>query len=409
MRWLTRIRSHASRRLQGERGGAAVIVAVLFSGLMIIGMLAVSVDLGNLTYERRQLQNGADATSLALAQECAEDAAGCAPTAVSDLLNPNAGDERMQYDNRTVNGAPNGACGRGIGSLPTCLATGSIGDLGECPPLPSWLTGTGASIPYVETYTRTLTTSGDDELFLPFSRVLTGGSDGDSGTTACARAAYGPAGSTGNTLPITIGACDWVNKTSVGGVPGSKYAPSPPYTPAPNGSAPPVLPTSISSGDYATGIFTHDSADHKCEGSPGATYPGGFSWLDNEGCVADVSDGWVGGGPGTSEGCLADELKKYIGTEVFIPIYVETKGTGGGAEYKISGVASFYFAGWNGVSSAAPTKSYDIYQRPATVCTGKCNDSVSYIWGWFTSSLKPVDSGGLGGEDRGARSIVPAG
>ena len=58
------------RSLRGERrdrGAAAVLVTVLLAGGVIMGMLALSVDVGTLMLERRQLQNGADATSLALA------------------------------------------------------------------------------------------------------------------------------------------------------------------------------------------------------------------------------------------------------------------------------------------------------------------------------------------------------
>lgn len=405
MRWLTNLRVRWSA--ERERGGSAVIVAVLLSGGVMMGMLAVSVDLGNLTYERRQLQNAADATSLALAAECADDpsATHCNRTQVEDLLNANARDNLHQYNAARPGG---GACASpAIGALPACDPPSTeLAELRECAPLPTSLAG----VPYVETYTRTDTATNGDKLFLPFSRALAGGSaDGDAGTSACARAAWGPAGGTGNTLPITIGACDWANKTSVGGVPGEKYAPSPPYSPPGNGSAPPDVPSVISAGNYAIGIFTHDSADHKCEGSPGAAYPGGFGWLDNSGCVANVVDGWVGGGPGSSEGCSASELKKYIGTEVFIPIYVEARGTGDAAEFRISGVASFYFAGWSAMSPAAPEKDYEIYRQPVGVCTVKCNGSVSYIWGWFTSSQKPVGSGGIGGEDRGAYTILPAG
>lgn len=76
-------------RRRRERGGVAVIVAVLLAGGVLIGMLALSVDVGQIMYERRQLQNGADATSLALAQRCAANEADCDPTNVSSLLSAN--------------------------------------------------------------------------------------------------------------------------------------------------------------------------------------------------------------------------------------------------------------------------------------------------------------------------------
>lgn len=197
MRVLSCLQRHVARRVRGEQGGVAVIVAILFSGMVIIGMLAVSVDLGNLAYERRQVQNGADATSLALAQACATDVNTCKPNSAADLLDPNARDATMQYDSRAD--ALQGACGRGtaaqVGSTPLCHSANSdapVADLLECPPLPPWLRGAGLNIPYVETYSKTQTGTGtNDKLFLPFSRVLANGASGDKGTSACARAAWG--------------------------------------------------------------------------------------------------------------------------------------------------------------------------------------------------------------------------
>ena len=63
MRWMT-----ATRR---DRGAAALIVTILFSSGVLIGCAALTVDVGQLYSERRQLQNGADAAALSLAKVCA--------------------------------------------------------------------------------------------------------------------------------------------------------------------------------------------------------------------------------------------------------------------------------------------------------------------------------------------------
>ncbi|MEN3122285.1 TadE/TadG family type IV pilus assembly protein [Janibacter sp. LM] len=417
------LRAHASRRLQGERGGVAVIVAVLFSGMVIIGMLAVSVDLGNLTYERRQLQNGADATSLALAQECAEGAAGCTPAGVSDLLNPNAGDERMQYDNRTANGAPSGVCGRGAGSLPTCLSTGSIGDLGECPPLPTWLAGTGASVPYVETYTRTLTTSGDDELFLPFSRVLAGGSDGDAGTTACARSAWGSPMGHRATLPLTFNDCEWREQTNDG----TDYVEDGPVGTKPGygniGAGQPQWP------DAAREIvlILHNPKTHEAKCSwNGKDFPGGFGWLGTTACTAEVTDGnWVQVDPGKSAGSCKSTIAPLHETVVEIPIFDcvggfstaptastplpsncdPTDATTGGKKswYHIAGWGRFYISGIN-----VPGVTENSHVRGGPPCTG----SVACISGWFLTGTL-ADAPGIAppgsGNNFGVNVIKPAG
>lgn len=58
----------------GQRGAISVIVAILLVALL--GFAAIAVDVGVIFSERAQLQNGADASALALAQQCAKDAAG---------------------------------------------------------------------------------------------------------------------------------------------------------------------------------------------------------------------------------------------------------------------------------------------------------------------------------------------
>jgi Flp pilus assembly protein TadG len=68
VRWLTRF-SHFSHSSSSERGASAVLLALLMVPLM--GVLAISLDVSALYVERSQLQNGADAAALAIAQSCA--------------------------------------------------------------------------------------------------------------------------------------------------------------------------------------------------------------------------------------------------------------------------------------------------------------------------------------------------
>lgn len=77
MRWLT---PH-DRKGEGERGAVAVIVAILMVAL--IGMGAMAVDIGVVAGEKAQLQNGADASALAIASYCLKNAGTCQSTAQS--------------------------------------------------------------------------------------------------------------------------------------------------------------------------------------------------------------------------------------------------------------------------------------------------------------------------------------
>ena len=89
------------RRLAGpvpsanrERGGIAIMVAILM--VVLLGFGALAVDVGMLYAERTQLRNGSDAAALAVAQKCAKDIndADCSTTSVlaQGLANGNAGD-----------------------------------------------------------------------------------------------------------------------------------------------------------------------------------------------------------------------------------------------------------------------------------------------------------------------------
>lgn len=63
------------RRLEDERGGVAVFIAVCLT--IFFGFAALAVDVGAMYAERRQLQNGADAGALAIAEDCARDVVDC--------------------------------------------------------------------------------------------------------------------------------------------------------------------------------------------------------------------------------------------------------------------------------------------------------------------------------------------
>jgi len=65
------------RRLKGDRGAVAVMVALLM--IPVLACTALVVDVGALYLRRSELQNAADAGALAIAQDCAGPF-GCGPT-----------------------------------------------------------------------------------------------------------------------------------------------------------------------------------------------------------------------------------------------------------------------------------------------------------------------------------------
>lgn len=77
---------------QNEDGGVSVIVALLM--VVLLGFTALAVDTGVLYSERAQLQNGADASAIAIAQKCSGSLSdtGCSSTSplASSFANQNA-------------------------------------------------------------------------------------------------------------------------------------------------------------------------------------------------------------------------------------------------------------------------------------------------------------------------------
>ncbi|HWC22243.1 MAG TPA: Tad domain-containing protein [Flexivirga sp.] len=422
MRRLTRLL--AGRRANGERGAVLVLTAFLVM-FVAIGMLALTVDLGNVTYNRAQLQNGADASSLALATACANaTATSSTPCGVnSDLTdlavkNANVTDQSMTVlappasTKTCINdkGKQYVTAHGGTTTLPACgdPTAANISDLSACQPWP--MSNAPNSVSYVEVTTQTKMQNGTSILPFHFTQILTNGKYVGSTSETCSRAAWGPAGSTGLTFPLTIGECDWKKDSASGG----NYAPVPPYTPgpsAPTKSGPkdslPIVPSAVA--PYVSGIFSHSDADNRCSSTPN----GGFDWLDpSANCIINVdAENWVGSDPGASvpTGCK-DILQKYLGKQVAVPIFDDERGTGDGAEYHIAGIAYFYLAGWDNIPSIQPDKTTAVYHEPSGVCTGKCTSSTEYVWGWFTTGLLPIDSTiNPGGDDFGAEVIAPAG
>lgn len=78
------------RRLRGEEGASAIMLALLL--VPILGFMAIALDVGALYTERAQLQNGADAAALAVAQKCAGPGCGDAAALAATFADANAND-----------------------------------------------------------------------------------------------------------------------------------------------------------------------------------------------------------------------------------------------------------------------------------------------------------------------------
>ena len=57
-------------RRSPERGAVAMMVAIFFGTGVFFAAAALTIDVGNINADRRQLQNGADAAALSAARDC---------------------------------------------------------------------------------------------------------------------------------------------------------------------------------------------------------------------------------------------------------------------------------------------------------------------------------------------------
>lgn len=371
-----------------ERGATSVLVALLLSGVML-GMLVLASDTGNLMWERRQLQNSADATSLALAQICANKLSDCnASTTVSTLEalgDQNAADGRQALDGDGRPNTLNGQCGRvpGATNMPTCTSSAAdadIADLRECPALPAWLRS-APTIKYVEAYTKSESAQG------PFLRFFF--ADGEKAVTSCARAAWGPVKTARQTIPFTFSLCEFEAATTSG-----------------------VFPTS----EVAIGLKYKSAA--ACDTWHGSDFPGGFGWLQQTSCLAQLDiNSWVKVEPGVGSGNpCTDEILATVGTDVLIPIFDCVNDSkvfcppglphGSWSYYHIKGFATFHIT------------AVDITGRlkagtPSSSAKAMCNHDTTdkkCLYGYFVKKALTADAAiDPSAPDYGTTIVVPAG
>ncbi|MEI8240019.1 MAG: pilus assembly protein TadG-related protein [Actinomycetota bacterium] len=329
-----------------------MIVTVLMVALLGVG--AMVIDLGAAYVEKRQLQNGADAGALAVAQDCAQTAnCGTNPGIAQNYANLNANDGTSKVDV---------VCGKGPGLSP---CTG---------PAP---TAAAAATGWVRVSTSTRTPSGGNQVDFVLGPVV--GSVTGKTLHASAAAAWGGMGS-GDIMPLTFSVCEWIG---MGG--------------------------SLATGTFPAGrfyIYFHGVGGKKetgvgsCTPSPsGQDLPGGFGYLASSSCVTSlVAGAWVGIEPGNSlpKGC---NPAAWMNTEVLIAIFDQERGTGNNGEYHIAGFVGFQLLGYKFQGNK---KSPSSFQCPlASGNSGVC------LYGEFTRFT--TDASSFGGTDYGARVVKMVG
>jgi hypothetical protein len=353
--WLAR-----AWRRRGERGGVTAVFASVLGCGVLLGMGTLVVDVARLYVEREQLQSGADAGALKIAQVCATTSAICT-SRVADVA-------RQYADANSADGTAGVSvvCGRG-GDLAPCPAPS--GGLADC------VRAAPAAGDYVEIRTDTRLPDGSTVLPPVFAQSIV---DGYRGATvnACARAAWGAPRSA--RLALAISVCEWDRYTT-----GGASYPDPPTERL---------------------IHLHDDPTAGvCQpaGSAGAGTPGGFGWLDDPagGCRTPVvANGTYQGQPADtmSHACEAMLTEgRRSRRAVLMPIYNAVAAQGGTVRYTLLGFAGFVVTGWDLPGS-----------RNVSTLTGRssCDTPTPCVYGYFTRATVP-GGGPIGGPDLGA-SVV---
>jgi hypothetical protein len=295
-----------------DRGAIAVMTAVLGSAVLF-ACAAIAIDVGALYSEHRQLQNGADAAAVAIAQSCA--AGACNTGLAAGLADDNAVDATAGVAQ---------VCGTAPGIAGCPAATESRA---SCRSVPA-----GAP-PYVEVHTRTRNAGGS--VVAPFFARLIPGNEDYAGTTvgACGRAAYGSPASAVSVLPVTVSQCvvDLYRAEHAGFAPWSL-----------SGSSPSTL------SQWDTEIELHQDTGPCSTGSSGQNAPGNFGFLASSACSATTTlgatqQGSTGNTNPKTLGCTDSYLSSLLGKVAYIPVF-DTVTSGG--SYHVVGYAALRFTGW---------------------------------------------------------------
>ncbi|CCQ45347.1 putative uncharacterized protein [Pseudarthrobacter siccitolerans] len=312
----------SSEKQNPENGAAAIIVAVLM--VAVLGCAAIAVDVGAMYAEKAQVQNGADATALAIAGDCAKGlnctTAMAAPA--NRLADANAND-------------------------------GSTGVFSVTQP--------NANTVRVETNAREAG-SGSNHFSLFFAKVM--GMD-TAAITAVAEASWGSP-SEATTLPWTISMCVFEKYLSSSQL--AELQSTGTFTGDPN-------PARI--------LFRYDQnvpTVPGCEAQNGYA-PGGFGWLDTDtGCSTNINiaNSEVGSNPGNDLPNVCQDMPSTIkDSPILIPVFTSAVQNGQKTKFTLAGflafqVTGFKFGGGPGLTDLDPS---------APDCTGgNCRG----IQGYFT-------------------------
>lgn len=274
------------RRLRRDSGAVGVFVAITIA--VLLGLVGLTIDVGAMYWERRELQNGADAAALAIAEECALETSLCNDFSADSLAKTYAS-----------NNASDGKAD---------------------------IAGLDLDVPRKTVYVHTSTLNADGTTkFDPFFAEVVG--FGGSTIHAEATAIWGYPSSL-FALPLVISMCEF---------PGTDQLPTPEAT--------------FYFHDGNNEEPCNAQAGHDADGDGFLAGGFGWLTGDGENdCEVFIATGsWESADPGSSptNGCVPADLNLTVGEPVPLPIFDDIVGVGAGGSYRIAAFAMFVITGYN--------------------------------------------------------------
>ena len=396
-----------------------MIVAMLFGFGVMLGLAALTIDVGSINAERRTLQNGADAAAMSVARTCVgtKTCPGYNNAALVSLVNSN---DAKDHHTKIA---------RVDGKAAVCGVIKSDANLPACEPLKAGLPDcpTPQKLPaqYIRVYTQTQNSATSTDTILPpiFGQTVVGGYKGVT-QQACASVGIEPLGGSYKALPIVMAQCAYDTMLAKN----TPNFPAMPPNPGASQTAVPLPKFPILGGvpsqatdysKYVMTVWSHitggETGPSKCNASNSGLYlPGGFGWTtttDDTTCTTDyVSDTGtvpIGNGSAIPQGCknIGTSPKSFVGTTTYIPIM--TGISADGKNYIIDGLAGFYIGGYS--APAASPKSYDGYMDNGAIKIPKLTGGDDGFWGWFTDEFVPSGPGGSTDHPKGPTTLVNIG
>ncbi|MFM8266587.1 MAG: pilus assembly protein TadG-related protein [Ilumatobacteraceae bacterium] len=350
------------------RDRGAVLALVVLITTTLIGAGALVIDVGAMYYEKRQLQNGADAAALAVAQDCA--AGNCLDEDATAGI-------AASYNAKDAKSFVEVVCGSAQREgLRPCTGTDALSadQLERLSGVRGW----------VKVRTRTLTADNRSEIRFLLAPIM----DAAAGATlrATAIAAWGYA-TRMRVLPLTMHECTWQQALqSVG--------------------ATPEVPDALVGQLLTLSARSNQNGNlNDCTGNPN----GNWGWLRNLGCGDTISRlDWISGKTGfDAPPC------DWLGQEVALPIYrCAARVIDGSCTADRNGSVEYYIVGFIGFRVTAlklePNKT--LGNQTDLNASGSCQQANDRcVVGRFTRILQNGDILSGGGTGSGAVVIQMVG